>query len=199
MITKRIQNKNTLRSSDCPLSKVYGLLKIHKKKILYRIIVSSIGTALYPLGIFLHDLISKNIPLPTNHIDNSFNLHKSLSNIKISHSYLSLLISLDVVSLFTNVHLELSYWLYKKKGRFISVKTSKNEFLIAVEFVLTSTFFIFNNSVYKYSHQWGVSLSPIIADSVMQGLKNIYTEQTQIRFTVFCKICRRYCIDCFYR
>jgi len=75
-----ITNKNTLRSSDYLLSKAYKFTKIHKKNIPYRIIVSSMEHT------FLHDLISKNIRLPTSHVNNSFDLYKSFSNIKIPHT-----------------------------------------------------------------------------------------------------------------
>ena len=54
---------HTLRASECPLPKAYGLPKIHKNNIPYRIIVSSIGTALYPMAIFLHEIISERVSL----------------------------------------------------------------------------------------------------------------------------------------
>jgi len=130
-----------LHASDCPLPKAYGLPKIHKKNIPYRIIVSSVGTALCPLGTFLHESISKNIPTPANHIHNSFDLYKSLSNLKIPESYS--LISLDVVSLFTNVPLGLAIDGVSKRWTHITknIKLPQKEFLEVVEFVLTSTFF----------------------------------------------------------
>jgi len=82
-----LQNKNILLYALVTVhSKAYSLPKIQKKKIPYKIIVFSIGTAFYPLGTFLHELISKNIPFQTSHVNNSFDLYKSLSNIKIFHS-----------------------------------------------------------------------------------------------------------------
>jgi len=163
-----------LHASDSLLPKAYGLPKIHKKNIPYRIIVSSIGTALCPLGTFLHEIISKSIPTSDSHTHNSFDLYKSLSNLKIPESHM--LISLDVVSLFTNVPLSLAIDGVSKRWSHISKNTKlpQKEFLEAVEFVLTSTFFTFNNLVYRqtFGTPMGSPLSPIIADIVMQDCEN---------------------------
>jgi len=83
-ITK--QEYFNLHASDCPLPKAYGLPKIHKKNIPCRIIVSSVRAALGPLGTFLHEIISRSIPIPASYIHNSFDLYKSLSNLKIPES-----------------------------------------------------------------------------------------------------------------
>lgn len=48
------------------------------------------------------------------------------------------------------------------------------EFLNAVSFVLSSTYFVFDNVVYKqtYGTPVGLPLSPIIADIVLQDIEN---------------------------
>jgi len=51
----------SLYSSDSTLPKAYGLPKIHKKDYPYRIIVSSINTALYPLASYLQKIISNSL------------------------------------------------------------------------------------------------------------------------------------------
>jgi len=171
MAAERIHHKQeyfNLHASDCPLSKTYGLPKIYKKNIPYRIIVSSVGAALGPLGTFLHEIIG-GIPTPASHIHNSFDLYKSLSNLKIPESHS--LISLDVVSLFTNVPLGLAIDGVSKRWTHITKNTKlpQKEFLEAVKFVLTSTYFTFNNSVYRqtFGTSMGSLLSPIVADIVM--------------------------------
>jgi len=76
--------------------------------------------------------------------------------------------------LFTNVLLNLAIdgkrWTHIIK----STKLSQKEFLEVVEFVLTSTFFIFNNSVYRqtFGTSMGSPLFPIITEIVMQDLEN---------------------------
>ena len=79
------------------------------------------------------------------------------------------------MSLFTNVPVDLA--LNSIDTRSISTKTNipKEEFVVAVKFVLNSTFFIFNNKFYKqvFGILMGSPLSPIIADIVMQDLEEI--------------------------
>lgn len=78
------------------------------------------------------------------------------------------LVSLDVVSLFTNIPLELAIIGVKKRWKYIAKKTviPKDEFVTALSFVLDSTFFKFNNTIYKqtFGSPIGSPLSPIIAD-----------------------------------
>jgi len=50
-----------LRSSDSILPRAYGLPKIHKINTPFRIIVSSVNTALYSLASFLQNIISNSL------------------------------------------------------------------------------------------------------------------------------------------
>jgi len=114
-------------------------------------------------------------PSPASHIHNSFDLYKSLFNLKIPESHS--LISLDVVSLFTNVPLGLAIDGVSKRWTHITKNTKlpQKEFLEAVKFVLISTYFTFNNStVYRqtFGTPIGSPLSLIVADIVMQDLEN---------------------------
>jgi len=54
-----------------------------------------------------------------------------------------------------------------------NTKIPKNEFLSAITFVLSSTYFTFNSIIYRQTHGTSMSspLSPVIADAVMQGLE----------------------------
>ena len=85
------------------------------------------------------------------------------------------LASLDIVSLFTNIPVELALNSIDRRWIYISAKASisKNEFIIAIRFILDSTFFTFNNITYRqvFAIPMGSPLSPIIADIVMQDLK----------------------------
>jgi len=60
------QTYYSLFSSNLILSKAYGLPRIHKKDYLFRIIVSSINTALYPLASFLQIIISNSLTQSNN-------------------------------------------------------------------------------------------------------------------------------------
>jgi len=176
-----------LRSSDSILPKAYGLPKVHKKNTPFRIIVSSMNTALYSLASFLQDIISDSLKKTNSHIANSFELYNSLSGKIVQDS--DILISLDVTSLFTNVPLDLAMDSISERWSYIqrNTKISKNEFLIAIKFVLSSTYFTFNNIIYKqtYGTPMGSPLSPVIADIVMQDLETSCLNRINCKLTFY--------------
>jgi len=98
------------------------------------------------------------------------------------------LISLDVVSLFTNIPIDLAIECIFKKWHFIAnvCKINKEEFIKVVRLVLDSTFFIFDNRIYrqKFGTPMGSSLSPIIADLVMEYIEEKALEGLRLRFTI---------------
>lgn len=144
-----------LNSTVPILPRAYGLPKVHKFNHPFRIIVSSIDSPLYSLAAFLHEIIQKSIPLSFSHISNSFQLIEKLSSVTLEEHYD--LLSLDVVSLFTNVPTDLAIEGIKERWSSISLNTQipLNEFIIGLRLVLNSTFFIFNDTIYKLSvHLW---------------------------------------------
>ena len=167
-------NYKRIFCSDGLLPRAYGLPKVHKANCPFRIIISSIDSPLYELATFLHKILSSSLPPARGHVDNSFELVKNLNNFEISSEYQ--LISLDVVSLFTNVPVELAVNSIHKRWNFISKHCNipRDEFVGAVRFVLDSTFFKFDNQFYKqnFGTPMGSPLSPTIADLVMQDLES---------------------------
>lgn len=103
--------------------------------------------------------------------------------------------SLDVVSLFTNVPVELAVIGVKRRWKFISKKTNipRDEFVLALSFVLNSTFFKFNNIIYKqtFGSPMGSPLSPVMADIVLQDLE----EKALLRLPLNLPIYFRYVDD----
>lgn len=64
----KIQFHSLKSSADSFLSKAYGLPKIHKENLTYRIIVSSINTVLYKMGAYLQKVLSENVPKPDSFV-----------------------------------------------------------------------------------------------------------------------------------
>ena len=163
-----------LSCSDGILPRAYGLPKIHKPNNPLRIIVSSINSPFYSLAVFLHNILHKSLPRAQSSIKNSFELINKLNNVTIDEGFS--LISLDVVSLFTNIPLDMAVNCIQDRWEFISRNCTipMNEFLTAIRLVLHSTYFIFNDTIYQqtYGTPMGSPLSPIIADIVMQDLES---------------------------
>jgi len=106
-------------------------------------------------------------------VTNSFELYEKTTGLELTNA--EILLSLDVTSLFTNVPLDLAYQSLTDRWNYIGSITNipLENFIQAVKFVLSSTFFTFNNRIYKQT--FGVPmdspLSPIIADLVMRDLE----------------------------
>jgi len=162
-----------LFSSDSSLPKAYSLSKVHKVNFSLRIIVSSVNTALYQLSKFLRKIINDSLIYNNRHGKNSFELYKALSNTKINSN--DVLISLDTISLFTNIPIDLAVQSITKRWAHIEKNTCIpfNEFISTICFILTSTYFTVNNNIYKqtFGTLMGFPLSPIIADVVLQDLE----------------------------
>jgi len=166
-------NYFSLLCSDGNLPRAYGLPKVHKPGFTFRIIISSIDSPTYELAQWLQKIISKNITKPYSHIENNFQLINKLNNKIIGNSFD--LISLDVISLFTNVPIDLA--LDGLTNRWDQIKNDTKipmiEFIQAVKLIFDSTFFTFNNKIYKqkFGTPMGSPLSPVIANIVMDDLE----------------------------
>ncbi|XP_071638462.1 uncharacterized protein [Temnothorax longispinosus] len=114
-----------------------------------------------------------DIPKANSHIKDSFQLVNILNNSRIDDNYT--LISLDVVSLFTNVPSDLAIDSICNRWEHLSKNCDipKDEFIIAVRLILDSTYFRFNNKVYKqnFGSPMGSPLSPDLADLVLQDIE----------------------------
>jgi len=102
-----------LQVSGATLPRAYGLPKIHKAGYPLRIIVSSTGSPLYSLAIFLHKILTKSLPPHFSQINNSLQLIDKLSGLHIPDDHC--LASFDVVSLFTNVPTDMILQIVREK------------------------------------------------------------------------------------
>ncbi|KMQ88900.1 hypothetical protein RF55_11387 [Lasius niger] len=144
-------NNGTYRQLNCSdgiLTRAYGLPKSHKPNCPLRIIVSSVNSPLLSIVTFLH-IIHGPIPKAYSHIDDNFELVDKLTGLHIDDNYK--LISLDVVSLITNIPVEMAMESILKRWEHIERNCSipRDEFLCAIRFVFNSTFFSFNNVHYQ--------------------------------------------------
>jgi len=165
--------------TDGLLPRAYGLPKLHKTGCPLRVIISSSQSPLYKLSHYLHNIINDSLPESKSSVGNSFKLVENLNG-KILDST-NTLASLDVVSLFTNVPVENIYDAISNRWQFIERNTAipKDCFMLALKLILESTFFVFDNKIYKqiFGTPMGSPLSPIVADLVLQDLEtNVFNK-----------------------
>ncbi|XP_057325921.1 uncharacterized protein LOC130667978 [Microplitis mediator] len=179
-------DKYHLQSRDGVIARAYGLPKIHKPNVPFRIIVSFLNTPTYKLAQYLQKILAKTLKHPSPGAStkalkknkfttqNSLELKRNIINSKLPADYI--MISMDVVSLFTNVPLQLVKEGIKKRWSIIKRYTDIdcNSFIEAVELCFTSSSFLFNNNYYQqiFGAAMGSPLSPIAADMVMEDLED---------------------------
>ena len=162
--------------SDGDLPRSYGLPKIHKKGIPLRMIVSCINSPLYNLAVLLKEIIDKSLNNKKNfgYIKNSFELVMKINSLPLRESYR--MVSFDISFMYSNIPNDLalrnvlSRWDLMEKNTSIPFQ----EFKRAISIILNSTFFKFNDEFYEqiFGLPMGSPLSPILADLVIQDLKN---------------------------
>lgn len=147
-----------LNTSLLIFPRAYGVLKIHKTGNPLKIIISSVNSSLHNLANFIHKIIFNNLYRVL-----SITVSKLIYEVTYGESFE--LISLDVISLFTNIPLDLAINSLERRWHLIKNNTllSKEEFFVALRFVFNSTYFQFNNKFYKqtYGAPMGSPLSPI--------------------------------------
>ena len=164
-----------MKCENGTVAKCYGLPKIHKEQLTYRIIISSINFPTYKLARFLSDILVKVVGKTNSYVKDSWSFYDDMKDIIIPNNYK--MISLDVVSLFTNVPLELVSEIINEKWSDISTytKLTKSEIIKALKLVFNNTVFSFDKIFYeqKYGCPMGSPLSPVIANLVMEKIEGI--------------------------
>jgi len=162
-----------LRCTNGNLPRCYGLPKVHKQGFPLRIVVSSVGSPLYDVGKYLHEIINNSIKKPASNIKDSWSFVSRINKTHIETN--EIMISLDVTSLFNNIPKELVIQGIRNRWNDIqkTTKMSISQMLNAIELVLSSTSFKFNGKYYEqiYGSPMGSPLSPILADIVMEDLE----------------------------
>lgn len=153
--------------------KFYGLPKIHKVDTPLRPIVSSINSPTYKLSAFVAGVLT----VAFNGINNyntkdSFTFSSEFNNFQLPVGFV--VISLDVVSLFTNIPVELVIQIINNKWELIEpcCNFTKDRFIQTINFIFNNTYFAFNNKFYKqvFGTPMGSPLSPVLATMVMDAL-----------------------------
>ena len=153
--------------------RLYCTPKIYKQDNPLCPIVDYSGSANYNLGRSLADLLNPLMGQTEHHLQNSKDLKKKLEDVQLQEG--EILISHDIVSLFTNVPIQESLNVIRSrleqddtlKDR---TRLSVDDILDLLEFVCDSTYFQFEGQLYKqcFGTAMGSPVSPIIANLFME-------------------------------
>lgn len=167
--------------------KLYCLPKIHKEDIPLRPIVSFVGSPTYQLTKFLAGLIECAFEKDQYYTKNSFEVVESLQGFQLPPNHV--LVSLDVISLFTNIPTDLVITVLTKKWDLIKDKCTLTlqKFVEILEFVFENSFFNFNGQFYKQVFGLGMGncLSPVCADIIMSELQKTCINQLPFELPFF--------------
>ena len=160
-------------AKKCNVSKGYGLIKIHKENNPVRPIISAINSPTYNMSKILSKFFYVHLKKLFSHINNSLELKEKIEGTIIPDGFE--IVSLDVVSLFTNVPEYLICSAIEKRWTQLYNHTylSCSEFIESIQFILQNNFFQFNDQFYKqkFGSAMGNPISPILAGIVMQDLE----------------------------
>lgn len=161
--------KKSLKKYNSVPPLLYGLRKTHKNILALRPVVSCINSPTYNLAKFIHNIL---MPVASTFKFSIKNSHQCISNIeeiKLPKNYI--LISLDVVSLFTNIPKMLVITIIKTKWQFLKAYTDVplKTLVKLIEFCFNSSYFKFEDKFYSQldGSAMGNPSSPILAEFVM--------------------------------
>lgn len=170
IITKEVASTLTIYNSVAP--KFYGLPKIHKPTLSLRPIISSVNSPNVNISQFITNILTNSYVTNDYYIKDSFEFTEFINEKQLPNNYV--IISLDVVSLFSNIPLDLVIKSIQDKWQDISnsCNMTQNKFIDIIKFIFDTTYFQYDNIFYKQilGTPMGGKISPIIAQYVMDML-----------------------------
>ncbi len=181
------------------IGQFYHLPKTHKQNLSVRPIVSGINTPCEKMAWLLHQLLVPFLTDVPAHLENTHQLISKLSSVPAEKMKGKTAISLDVVSLYTNVNaqdsIRITIELLKRKYGDSVWGISIEAFEDILTFILCNNCFHFNGSFFKQIRglAMGSKISPILAILVMNELESsALFKETLLHPPVFL----RYIDDC---
>ncbi len=166
-----------LYSSDGLSPRFYGLPKIHKPEIPLRPIVSFVNSPTYGVSSFLAKILSPVVGNTENTVKNSYHFAEFIRGKTLNAG--EVLVSFDVISLFTKIPVDLAIKVARKRLRqdvTLSQRTSMpiEDIIDLLSFCLNTTYFVFDGIYYQqvFGTAMGSPVSAVIANLVMEDMSN---------------------------
>ena len=162
------------------LPDIYALIKIHKINNPARLICPYFCHPLSNLSSYISDVITPSIRNSPYSISNKFKFveeikKKKKKNLRITRN--DIMISLDIVNLFTNIPLDYTMNIVHEKlcnddqlGE--RTKLPVSEIMNLIIFIMQSNYFTFNKAIYQQisGAPMGCNLSPILAEALVSTI-----------------------------
>ena len=162
-----------LYSSDGLSPRFYGLPKIHKPEIPLRPIVSFVNSPTYGVSSFLAKILSPVVGNTENTVKNSCHFAEFVRGKTLKAD--QVLVSFDVVSLFTNIPVDLAITVAAKRRRQDATLLQRTslpveDIIDILSFCLNTTYFVFEGCYYQqvFGTAMGSPVSAVIANLVME-------------------------------
>ena len=162
-----------MRPSATVCSKFYGLPKIHKPNVPLRPIVASQGSPTYAFAKYLAEILKPVVGKSEHHVVYSKEFVTKMEHIRLSEN--DILVSFDVVSLFTNVPVEDACIIAKERHLLDSTLPQRTNFspeniYDLLKLCLTTTCFQWREKYYEqtYGAPMGSPLSHAMANLFME-------------------------------
>lgn len=186
-ISNEVAKSLTIYNATPP--RYYGLPKVHKSELKLRPIVSSINSPNSKISKFTSDILTKSYNRENNfYTKSSIDFTRTINNFQYPPNFV--LISLDVVSLYPSIPLELIRDSIKKRWPSISehCTISEEHFIKLIDFIFESSYCLYNGIYYKQltGTPMGSVISPILAQYVMDDLLEKCIEKLTFKMP-FCK------------
>ncbi|XP_015118396.1 uncharacterized protein LOC107042039 [Diachasma alloeum] len=164
---------------------MYGLRKVHKEGCKLRPVVSCRGPPRYKIAKYLHRLLSKVQEKSQFSIKNSKEFVDFVEGNRLLEGYE--LVSLDVVSLFTNIPKELVLTIIEKNWEIWSslIPAPKDVVVQLVQFCFEVSYFVFDSEIHNQidGSIMGNPASPILASLVMDHVLSKVLEKIPVRIS----------------
>jgi hypothetical protein len=172
-----LETQKYLINSDPIPPKIYGLPKIHKEGVPLRPIVSAIGSPTHKIARYIARLIQPFVGQTETYVQDSRHFVNIIKNMKLSET--DLLVSFDVISLFTRIPISEVFPLMEQ----ILPSDLSN---LAIE-CLKSTYFYFNGNYYEQTEgtPMGSPLSPVVANLYMEKFETYALSTFPLKPKVF--------------
>ncbi len=177
-----------LYSSDGLSPCFYGLPKIHKPEIPLRPIVSFVNSPTYGVSSFLAKILSPVVGNTENTVKNSYHFAEFIRGKTLNAD--EVLVSFDVISLFTKIPVDLAIKVARKRLRqdvTLSQRTSMpiENIIDLLSFCLNTTYFVFDGIYYQqvFGTAMGSPVSAVIANLVMEDVEQRALASAPVRLS----------------